>query len=94
MPPPLALLLCTGFVVYLLRLERKQAPDVSRTVWIPTVWAMASAVKPLASWFGTQGYGDVQAGSPLDRAFVTGLILAGILILAGRKSDWQSFKRQ
>ena len=39
------------------------------------------------------GYGDVQAGSPLDRACLTALIVIGILILTGRKLDWQSFNR-
>lgn len=97
MPATLALLLCFGFVVYLLRLERKQAPDVSHAVWIPTVWMLSCACKPLASWFNNsqavEGEGGVEAGSPLDRNLLTLLILAGILIIARRKLDWQSIKR-
>jgi exopolysaccharide production protein ExoQ len=97
MPPTLALLLCSGFVVYLLRLERKQAPDVSYAIWIPTVWMMSCACKPLASWFNNgqsaEAYGDVESGSPLDRNLLTVLILAGILILVTRKLDWPTFRK-
>ena len=97
MPPTLALVLCSGFVIYLLRLERKRAPDVSGAVWIPTVWMMSCASKPLASWFSNGqaagGSGGVEAGSPMDRNLLTVLIIAGIFILLRRKLDWQSFQK-
>ncbi len=97
MPPTLALLLCSGFVVSLLRLERKQNPNVSHALWIPTLWMMSCACKPLASWFSagqmTEDYGAVEAGSPWDRTFLICLLLAGILILKKRNLDWRSFRR-
>jgi exopolysaccharide production protein ExoQ len=85
MPPELALLICTAFVLFLLRLERKQAPEVSRALWIPTVWILCIATKPLGIWFGVEADTD---GSPLDRMVFSGLLCLGLLVLAMRKSDW------
>ena len=47
MPRQLALLLCTAFVLFLLRLERRQSAGVSAALWIPTLWMLAIASKPL-----------------------------------------------
>lgn len=87
MPPPLALLLCTVFVLFLLRLERKQGPEMSRALWIPTIWMLSIASKPLGVWFPSAG-GDMESGSPLDRVFLSGLLCLGLFILACRKFSW------
>lgn len=50
MPPSLALLICVGFVLFLLRLER-QSLGVSAALWIPTLWLLLTSSKPLAMWF-------------------------------------------
>ncbi len=89
MPPILALLLCTIFVLFLLRLERKQAPKVSFALWVPTIWMLLIASKPLAVWLGTSG-ADMESGSPLDRAFLIGLLCLGLLVLAKRRFNWFS----
>jgi exopolysaccharide production protein ExoQ len=89
MPPALALLLCSAFVFYLLRYDRRHSNKVSGALWVPTVWMFSIATKPLANWFGAGGE-DVESGSPLDRLFVTGLLCLGLLILARRKLDWHS----
>lgn len=83
MPPPLALLLCTAFVLFLLRLERRQSVEVSRALWIPTLWMLAIASKPLGIWFGSTG--EAEAGSPLDRLVLSGLGLAGLIVLGRRR---------
>ena len=60
MPPPLALLRCTAFVIFLLRVERRASLGVSAALWIPTLWMLAISSKPLAIWFGTdRGHGRV-----------------------------------
>jgi exopolysaccharide production protein ExoQ len=89
MPSVLAFLICTLFVFYLLRYDRRQSTKVSGAMWVPTIWMFSIATKPLANWFGA-GVEDVEAGSPLDRIFVSGLLCIGLLILARRKLDWQS----
>jgi exopolysaccharide production protein ExoQ len=89
MPSVLALLICTLFVFYLLRYDRRHSTKVSGALWVPTIWIFSIATKPLANWFGASGE-DVESGSPLDRIFVTGLLCLGLLILASRKLDWHS----
>jgi exopolysaccharide production protein ExoQ len=89
MPSALALLLCSTFVLYLLRYDRRQSTKVSGAMWVPTIWMFSIATKPLANWFGAGGE-DIESGSPLDRIFVSGLLCLGLLILAGRKLDWRS----
>ena len=54
---------------------------------------LSIATKPLAVWFGA-AVEDVESGSPLDRIFISGLLCLGLLILARRKLDWQSVKKQ
>ena len=84
MPPPLALLLCTIFVLFMLRLDRKQSPDVSFALWVPTIWMLLIASKPLALWFQS-GAATMEEGSALDRVFLIALLCLGLIILAKRK---------
>lgn len=89
MPPQLALAICTIFVLWLLRLDHKQAPNVSPALWIPTIWMLLIASKPLAVWFGTAGQ-DIESGSPLDRAFLLVLLCLGLIVLGARRFSLSS----
>ena len=82
MPPKLALVICAIYVLFLLRLERRQYPSVSHVLWIPTAWMLIIASKPLGTWFGS---GDHDAGSPLDQVFLSALLCLGLSILVSRK---------
>lgn len=96
MPPVLALLLCTVFVIYLLRVEHKESGTVSYGALIPTVWIISTAIKPFSSWFAPPGSladFDVEAGSPLDRNLLLVLLFAGLVTLGRRRVDWGNFKR-
>lgn len=86
MPPPLALALCTGFVLWLLWLERGESKEVSAAAWIPTIWFMAISSKSLGTWFDTTGSNE--AGSPLDRIFLTALTLAALAVVLKRRFGW------
>src|ERR1051325_5905584 len=90
MPPQLALLLCTVFVLFLLFLERRGSRDVSAAMWIPTIWVLIAASRPLATWFigSEQVLGGNESGSPLDRWTLTALAVAAIIILTHRRFDW------
>ena len=87
MPPQLALLICIIFVLFLLRLERKQAPDISRVLWIPTIWMLSIATKPVGIWLGVMADAE---GSPADRVFYSGFLCLGLFVLAWRKGAWSS----
>ncbi len=82
MPPVVALVLCTGCVLLLLRLERLESGDVSAASWIPALWLMAVSSKPLAIWFGMPGTNE--GGSFLDQLLLLGLAGSGLAVLARR----------
>ena len=83
MPPLHALLLCTVFVLFLLWLEKKQASSMALSLWIPTIWMLLIASKPLALWFMMQD--DTNEGSLLDRNLLILLLLIGLLLLIKRR---------
>lgn len=82
MPPLLALVLCTGFVLFLLKLERKQESRVSRLSWLPTIWLLYIASKPLGVWF--QAAGTIESGSIHDQIFLALLLCLAVLVLFAR----------
>jgi O-antigen ligase len=85
MPASVALLICTVFVFLLLLIEYKQTPKISIALWVPTVWMLCVASRPLSAWFGI---GDRDAGSPLDQYFLIGILYLGVLILVSRRFAW------
>jgi O-antigen ligase len=93
LPSILALILCTGFVIFLLRLERKQSPEISRVLWIPTIWILYTASKPLGVWIPSLG-GDPESGSPVDRVFLIVLICVAFWILTRRGYDWRTAMKE
>lgn len=94
MPPQLALILYTGFVACLLKLDYNRSKEQSMALWIPTLWILYCASKNFALWFGTYNWevesmtAAIIAGSPMDRNFLSVLIIVGLLILIRRKIYW------
>jgi exopolysaccharide production protein ExoQ len=84
MPPQIALVLCTVFVLLLLRLSSKQFPETSHALWIPTIYMLMISSKPLGIWFGIGGM-DMEAGSPLDRVVLSVMLCLGIVMLFQRQ---------
>ncbi len=87
MPPQLALALCLAAVVYMLRVERRQCPEVTRALWIPTVWVLYVASRPIALWLKTERV-NTDASSPLDMAVLIAFFLSASMILSRRKGRW------
>jgi len=89
MPPLLALSLCTIFVLYLLKLDRRQSASVSFAAWVPTLWVLYSASRPLARWFlqGAQVESDGMetVGGVLDPLFLLTLTVLGGAIIVQRR---------
>ena len=98
MPPLLVLAICTAFVLFLLRLEKQAAPETSLALWIPTIWMLIIASRPLVQWFNYVGPGGVtldnDSGSPVDRTVLIILAAAAIAVLSRRRIDWGNFVRQ
>jgi len=86
----IALIICTIFVLYMLRLDRKQSPEVSFAFWIPTIWFLVLSSRPLGIWFQTGGATIIEEGNPIDRAFLTIVLVLGLIILVKRKFSWSS----
>jgi exopolysaccharide production protein ExoQ len=90
-----AFLLCTAFVLFLLRVEKRASVGVSLAAWIPTIWTLIAASRPLATWFvGGSTTGGNESGSTLDRWTLIGLAVMGIVVLARRRFDWLGAMRR
>jgi O-antigen ligase len=85
----IALLVCTVFVFYLLRVERNVSRSSSWALWIPTIWMMIVASRPLATWFSsTDSVQSNEAGSPMDLWTLVTLAFVGIMVLIRRRFNW------
>ena len=93
MPRQLAFLLCSCFVIYLLKLDRKQSRHISWTVWIPTIWTLLIAGKSVDQWLGVSG-GSRETGGILDPIFLSALLLLGLGILLRRNLNWPSIRKE
>jgi O-antigen ligase len=74
--------------MYLLWLNRVTYPDASRSLWIPQLWLLIVASRMASLWLGGGNALSAQAleeGSPFDRALLTGLILAALLVVLQRR---------
>jgi exopolysaccharide production protein ExoQ len=97
MPPKLALSLCILFVAVLLLLDVRRKTSLSLATWLPTTWMMYCGSRPLSYWFDPEivaaPHLDYTEGSPVDRAFLTILIISGLAILCTRKLPWSKLRR-
>lgn len=94
MAPFLALILCMLLVLWLLKLDHKQSEQVTAATWIPTLWFLICASRPLAWWITGQNVtGDISAleGSSLDRNVLLLLILIACLLLVRSSFEWTRF---
>jgi exopolysaccharide production protein ExoQ len=62
------------------------------SLWIPTVWMLYIASRPLGLWFGNDG--DPNEGSPLDRNLLILLLLIGLLLLIKRRFNFSRAIRE
>src|SRR5688572_24348967 len=88
MPPILALLLCSLFVLLLLRYDHKISGAQSWAVWLPTLWMLRCASVPFNTWFDMQQYRElgasVEDGNAFDRNLLIVLMAIAVLVLIKR----------
>jgi exopolysaccharide production protein ExoQ len=90
----LVLLVSLFFFWRLIKNDIAQREGVSAAVWIPTLWVGILLSRPVTFWLHFGGGDDALEGSPLDRLFYFGLILAAMVVVHRRKVSWRQFISQ
>lgn len=94
MPPEVALALFALGIVGLFWLDRERDAQVSQTLWIPTLWILLNASRPVSEWLAAAGLSigspvgsaDIYLeGSPIDRNVYLALFAAGVFALVSRR---------
>ena len=94
----LAILSFTIFTVWLWHEDKKSRPHFSKALWIPLIWLLLLASRPLSwwSWFffgiGSPSVSDLD-GSALDRAFYSALICLSLIVVIRRGVSWREVFR-
>jgi O-antigen ligase len=92
MPPALATVLFFGLIILLLAKDHESRADFSPGLWIALIWVAILGSRPISLWVGggliVNKVDDYVEGSPLDRLVYLSLIVAGLLVLAGRGFRW------
>jgi exopolysaccharide production protein ExoQ len=95
MPPVLALLLCLGFLWWLLRRDPAKKSKTSLALWVPLTWIFIVGSRLPSQWFGggqtDSALESLQEGNPLDRTIFAVLILLAVGILMSRSFNWSDF---
>lgn len=94
MQPKIALIFCFAYVIFLFRIEGRKRIDVSNALWIPLIWIMYCGSRAVSYWLYPETFmasenNNVADGNPVDRIFLIGLIVSGMLVLWRRKINWQ-----
>jgi hypothetical protein len=91
--PTLAAVVCMLFIFYLFWTDFRRPDSPSNALWVPLVWMFLAGSRFASQWLNLgpsfASANDYAEGSPIDAAVFFALIMAGILILARRKIDWQ-----
>jgi O-antigen ligase len=95
MPPPIALAIVLGAILFLLARERRMNPDVSGALWIPFLWMFFIGTRFPTQWLDMGGASmqqvdDYLDGSPVDRAVYLALFAAALVVLIRRHVSWSS----
>src|ERR1700720_2812993 len=78
-------------VLGLFVLDRDLTVRTSKALWIPVIWVLIAGSRPVSAWLGfgptvtMQNADQYLDGSPLDRYVFSALLLAGLIILFGRR---------
>ena len=86
MPPLVATVAFVVLIIGLLRLDRDGASRPSPALWLPVVWIFIGASRMASQWLGIEPLDamDTPEGSFFDRVVLTGLLVAGWVVLAAR----------
>lgn len=90
MAPRLVLAICFVFIALLLWIDSKKSKEITWAVWIPSIWMLYCASRPIAAWLnsGSLADADVAEGSPMDRNFLILLLGMCIFVLSRKGISW------
>jgi exopolysaccharide production protein ExoQ len=94
MIPVIALFLCIFFIIFLFVLDKRNKgdSDTSWALWIPLLFMLISASRPIILWLkpglSSALSADMSEGSPADLYFFIFLIISGAFILLKKKLNW------
>ena len=92
MPPKIALVAYIILLIGILKIERKQNSSPSFFLWIPTIYIMILASRPVGRWLNPYSIrGTVAEGSVYDRIILNSLIIIGLMVLKSRNFMWGQF---
>src|SRR5207253_8057896 len=98
MPPPVALLLTTTFVVFLFWRDVRERPGITGALWIPLLWVLILGSRGVSEWLGWGGTyntpSGLEEGSPLDAAVYFSFQLAALFVLLRRRLSWTTVLSQ
>ncbi len=92
MNPSLATLIFTIGVLGAFALDWDQTVRTSKGLWIPVIWVLIAGSRPVSLWLlGGPAKAMTNAdqyleGNPFDRVVFSGLLVLGLIVLAGRKA--------
>lgn len=97
MPPHIATIVFIAGIILLLFLDRERESRNSWAIWISVVWLVLAGSRSVSQWLqlGSPLAASDQylEGNPLDRMVYTGLLVSGLIVLAGRRRRiWRLLK--
>lgn len=91
MNPRTAALICGVLVAFVLIYDVRHTASVSKATWVPLVWVLVLASRPVAQWFDPSAgafAADPTEGTAMDRNLLIFLMAAAYIVLARRRIEW------
>jgi exopolysaccharide production protein ExoQ len=98
MPPPVATIVFTFGILGLFVLARDRTAQTSKALWLPVVWLLINGSRQVSLWLRTgprmSSLSDTGVdGSPLDAAIFGTILVAGLIVLIGRRRQVKAVLR-
>ena len=98
MSPKIATVVVVVGILGLFLLDRNRKDRVSPALWIPFAWLSIALSRTVGQWLGlapiiTESPDQLLEGSSFDRLIMSGLLMAGLLILVARGQRTGTFLR-